>query len=155
MNRILKLLALWLLPTLLGACTGAEQFAGCSKSGQICVEGLTTGSAVDGKRVTAWGTTTPQGTSYAQETSTPLGGELAKIAVGSIIPAVINAGAAIAIADKQSCGGNGCSTGSGTQVNVVAQSDSTAVNHNKGTTQVGGGLCSKEPGGICKLGAGL
>ena len=154
MNQMLKLLAPLFVLTLLGACMGAEQFAACSKSGRVCVEGVTTGSAVDGKRVTAWGTTTPQGTSYAQETSTPLGGELAKIAVGSIIPAVINAGTAVAIADKQSCGGRGCSTGSGTQINVVAQSDSTAVNHNQGSVQVSG-LCPNQPGGVCPLGSGM
>ncbi len=154
MNRILKLLAVLVLPTLLGACMGTEQFSGCTKSGRVCVEGVTTGSSVDGKRVTAWGTTTPQGTSYAQETSTPLGGELAKIAVGSIVPAVINAGAGMAIANKQSCGGKGCAAGGGTQINVVAQSDSTAVNHNQGTVTVSG-LCPNQPGGVCPLGAGM
>jgi hypothetical protein len=62
MNRILKLLAVLVLPALLGACMGAEKFTACSASGRVCVEGVTTGSSVDGKRVTAWGTTTPQGT---------------------------------------------------------------------------------------------
>lgn len=154
MNRILTLLAVNVLLSLLGACVSTEQFAGCSKSGRVCVEGVTTGSGVDGKRVTAWGTTTPQGTSYAQETSTPLGGELAKIAVGSVLPAVINAGAGLAIANKQTCGGNGCSAGAGTQINVVASSGSTAVNHSEGTIQVNG-LCPNQPGGVCPLGAGM
>lgn len=132
---------------------GSEQFAGCSKTGRVCVEGVTTGSGVDGKRVTTWETTTPQGRSYAQETSTPLGGELAKIAVASVVPAIINAGTGIAIADKQSCGGNGC--GGGTQINVagatsVAQSESRAQNTSTGTIQSGVFCTDVAPDGSCR-----
>lgn len=132
---------------------GSEQFAGCSKTGRVCVEGVTTGSSVDGKRVTAWETTTPQGKSYAQETSTPLGGELAKIAVGNVLPAVIGARAGVTIADKQSCGGNGC--GGGMQINVagatsVAQSESRAQNTSTGTIQAGGFCTDVAPDGSCR-----
>lgn len=151
MKRILRLMALLVLPSVLGACMGSEQFAGCSETGRVCVEGVTTGSSVDGKRVTAWETSTPQGVSYAQETSTPLGGELAKIAVGSVLPAVINAGAGIAIAGKQSCKSANC----GTQISVggamsVAQSQSEAENTSTGTIQSGGFCANVAPDGSCR-----
>ncbi len=153
MKRILRLIALLMIPSVLGACMGSEQFAGCSSTGRVCVDGVTTGSSVDGRRVTAWETSTPQGVSYAQETSTPLGGELAKIVAGSVLPAVINAGAGIAIADRQSCGGRGC--GGGTQITVegataVAQSESVAQNHNQGSIQAGGFCLDVAPDGSCR-----
>lgn len=151
MNWFLKLIAVLFVPVLLGGCVKSEQFAGCSKTGRVCVEGVTTGSNVDGKKITAWETSTPAGVSYAQETSTPLGGELVKIAVGSVLPAVINAGAGVAIAGKQSCKSANC----GTQISVggaQAGSSSTSVaeNTSTGTIQAGGFCTNVAPDGSCR-----
>lgn len=136
----------------LTAC-GAEQFNACSKNGSVCVEGVATGARLDGKRVTAWQTTTPNGVSYAQETSAPLGGDLARIGVSTILPTVINA----AVALEGQCHGD-CGGGAGITLNVaggqaVAQSQSSSDN-TVGVDISVGGLCPAAlmVNGVCPTG---
>ncbi len=160
MKRILKLSALLVMSLVLGACAPSSvviKDVPLQPGEYARIDTAVAADGIEGEyaQLARIQVRQPNGAvadSTAMFNGRTQAGQIANTAVGALGPALINAAAGIAIADKQSCGGNGC--GGGTQINVaggtsVAQSESladTRVHVNTGSNR----LCANiAPDGSC------